>query len=152
MSEELVVALVEQTDEISVNLVEVEPTELVAVLTQGVPEELLVALVEQTDEISVNLVEVEPVSLTVTLIEVERGPPGPPGPPATVSAGSPVFSYDTGGEITRIDYIDNSYKTFTYAAGVLQYIDYFQIAQTVRKTFVRDSSGRLLAITESLIP
>jgi hypothetical protein len=48
---------------------------------------------------------------------------------------SPVPTYDGNGDLTRIDYDNGSYKTFTYASGLLTQVDFVRPGlSTIRKT------------------
>jgi YD repeat-containing protein len=56
-----------------------------------------------------------------------------------------TFTYDGSDNLTRIDYADGSYKTFTYSGSDLNYITWVNGGTTIIKTFVYDS-GDLIAI------
>lgn len=50
-------------------------------------------------------------------------------------ARSPVPTYDSAGVVTRIDYANGSYKTFTYTSGLLTQVDFVRPGlPTIRKT------------------
>lgn len=65
---------------------------------------------------------------------------------------NPVYSYNTNGDVTRIDYDSGNYKVFTYGtSGALIQLDYVKGAVTYRKTYNYDSNGTLLNIIDSTI-
>jgi hypothetical protein len=64
---------------------------------------------------------------------------------------SPVMTY-TAGQLTRIDYDDGSFKTFSYTAiGDVALIDFTKGGTTTRKTFNHDGNGVLVSIVQTVV-
>tara|TARA_Y100000289_G_C3889935_1_gene133403 strand:- start:332 stop:751 length:420 start_codon:yes stop_codon:yes gene_type:complete len=61
---------------------------------------------------------------------------------------SPTFTY-SGDDISRIDYTNGRYKTFTYDAnGTLTQLVYYRVDNTLTRTFNYDANNNLLSITD----
>jgi hypothetical protein len=64
---------------------------------------------------------------------------------------SPVFTY-ANGLVSRIDYADGSFKTFSRSAnGDVAWIDLTRAGTTTRKTFNRDANGVLVSIVQTVV-
>lgn len=62
---------------------------------------------------------------------------------------NPTFSYDADSNISRIDYANGRYKTFTYDAnGNLEVLVYYKIDTTLTRTYNYDAQGRLTSIND----
>lgn len=61
----------------------------------------------------------------------------------------PDFTYNIGGELTQIDYVDGQQKLFTYNSGQLTQVDSKRDGTTLRKTFTYTGGGELDYITET---
>lgn len=58
----------------------------------------------------------------------------------------PEFTY-TNGALSRIDYDGGQYKLFTYTGGLLTQLDFYNLVNTIRKTF-NYTNGILTSITQ----
>lgn len=92
------------------------------------------------------------VSGNVAANVIEVVSPGVQGPAGTIiTYTGPEFTYNDDGALTRTDYDDGSYKTFSYSGGILSRIEFFiSGGDTIRKDFVY-SDGVLIRIDESTI-
>lgn len=73
----------------------------------------------------------------VSIIAVQDvGPKGDPGDAANALK-DPVFTYNTGGDLTRVDYQGGSYKAFTYDSnGNLSQLEYLTNGMSGVRTFI----------------
>lgn len=62
---------------------------------------------------------------------------------------NPTFTYDASDNISRIDYSNGRYKTFTYGAGGnLEVLVYYKVDTTLTRTYNYDAQGRLVSIND----
>lgn len=77
-----------------------------------------------------------------------KGEQGETGPSAEELNPSPTFTY-SGTSVSRIDYANGRYKTFTYDANDnLTELVYFRVDNTLTRTFNYDANNNLLSITD----
>ena len=78
----------------------------------------------------------------------DKGDTGDRGPSAEELNPSPTFTY-AGTSVSRIDYANGRYKTFTYDANDnLTQLVYYRVDNTLTRTFNYDANNNLLSITD----
>lgn len=62
---------------------------------------------------------------------------------------NPVFTYSAEGDITRVDYSNGRYKTFTYDAdGNISVLVYYKVSSTLTRTFNYNANGDIVSIDD----
>ena len=86
----------------------------------------------------------------VEIIETaEQGPPGPAGSAGDTFGVSPMMTYDTG-RLTRVDYSNGAYKTFSYTGGKLTQVHLVKDGITLVREFSYSPDGSLAGVTETV--
>jgi len=86
----------------------------------------------------------------VEIIETaEQGPPGPAGSAGDTFGVSPMMTYDTG-RLTRVDYSNGAYKTFSYIAGKVASVTLVKDGTTRVRELSYSPDGSLAGVTETV--
>jgi len=85
----------------------------------------------------------------IEIIETaEQGPPGPAGSAGDTFGVSPVMTYDTG-RLTRVDYSNGAYKTFSYTGGKLTQVHLVKDGTTRVREFSYNPDGTLASAMDT---
>jgi hypothetical protein len=92
-----------------------------------------------------NVAPITAVEHSVVVVQTATGT----GTVSTETEGLDELTY-SGEDLQRVDYADGTYKLLYWTGGVLQYVDHFQVDQTVRKT-LNYTTGILTSVLTEIL-
>jgi hypothetical protein len=92
-----------------------------------------------------NVAPITAVEHSVVVVQTATGT----GTVSTETEGLDELTY-SGEDLQRVDYVDGTYKLLYWSGGVLQYVDHFQVDQTVRKT-LNYTTGILTSVLTEIL-
>jgi hypothetical protein len=92
-----------------------------------------------------NVAPITAVEHSVVVVQTTTGT----GTVSTETEGLDELTY-SGEDLQRVDYADGAYKLLYWSGGVLQYVDHFQVDQTVRKT-LNYTTGILTSVLTEIL-